>query len=109
MTMQRVSINIATIDDVWATQAMADLRNVAENLYHPLREVGFWDETADQLHLCRLLSLGKECPHVLDEADPGRVSYVETIEQEMNGTLEIYFPHAEVYIYLGASNRQWGV
>jgi hypothetical protein len=107
--MQRVAINIDTKEDIWATQAMADLRNVAENLYHPLREVGFWDQNAEQLHLCKLLSLGKECPHVLDETDPAWVSYVETVEQEMNGVLEIYFPHAEVYIYLGVNNRQWGV
>jgi len=107
--MQRVNINIDTADDIRATETMADLRNVAENLYHPLSEVGFWDVNADQLHMCRLVSVGKECPHILDQSDPGWVSYVHTVEQEMRGTLEVYFPHADVYIYLGVNNRQWGV
>ena len=107
--MQRVAIIIDTADDVWATQAMADLRNVAENLYHPLREVGFWDVNAEEAHLCRFLAVGKVCPHILDQSDPDWVSYVETVEQEMRVTMEVYFPHADVYVYLGVSSRQWGV
>lgn len=107
--MQRVVITIDTADDIWPTETMADLRNVAENLYHPLREVGFWDVNAEQLHLCKLQSMGKDCPHILDQSDPAWVSYVDTVEEEMRGTLEVYFPHAAIYIYLGINNRQWGV
>lgn len=106
--MQRVVITIDTADDVWPTEAMADLRNVAENLYHPLREVGFWDVNAEDAHVCRFLALGKTCPHMLDESDPDWISYPQTVEQEMRGTLEVYFPHANVYVYLGLNDRLWG-
>ena len=84
--MQRVVITIDTAYDIWPTETMADLRNVAENQYHPLREVGFWDVNAEQLHLCRLQSMGKDCPHILDQSDPAWVSYVDTVEEEMRGS-----------------------
>ena len=49
---------------------MADLRNVAETLFFPMRFVAFWDTQADGAHLCRQEERGQECLHKLPSDDP---------------------------------------
>ena len=98
--MEHVIVDITTPGGFRATEIMADLRNVAETLYAPLRPVSFWDVTAGDAHLCSYQNQGQECPHLLLADNPQHVSYVNTIESEMNGILEVFFPQAQVYIYL---------
>ena len=40
-----VEVNIATKSSFRPTEIVADLRNVAETLYHPLQLAGFWMKT----------------------------------------------------------------
>ena len=98
--MERVSISIDTEGAFRATEAMADLRNVAETLYFPMRFVGFWDSQADGAHLCRQEELGQECPHNLPSDDPSYEDYSVAAERDMRATLEVSFQHAGVVIYL---------
>ncbi len=98
--MERVTVEIRTEGDFRATEIMADLRNVAQTLYHPLRPISFWDVTADNAHLCPFQNRGQECLHLLPKDDPRYVEYARTVEDQMDGVLEVYFPHAQVYIYL---------
>jgi hypothetical protein len=98
--VERVSVHITTEGGFRATEIMADLRNVAKTLYHPLRPISFWDVTADNAHLCPYQNRGQECLHLLPRDDPRRVAYAATVEDQMDGIVEVYFPHAQVYIYL---------
>ena len=98
--MEHVTVDITTPGGFRATEIMADLRNVAQALYHPLRPVTFWDVMAENAHLCPHQNQGQECPHLLPLDDPRHVEYAYTVEHQMDGILEVYFPHAQVYIYL---------
>ena len=98
--MNRVRIDIATEGSFRATEVIADLRNVAESVFNPLKLVGFWDEQANGVHLCPQEQLGRECLHKLPPDDPRRVDYVATADQDMRAILEVSFPHADVYLYL---------
>jgi hypothetical protein len=40
-------------------------------------------------------------PHGLPEGDPEHVDYVLQLQRERGGSLEVFFPHARVAIYLG--------
>ena len=98
--MWTVSVNIEENQVFTASQILADLRAVAETLFHPLRQVGFWDDQADGMHLCPYESRKAQCPHKLPHDNPAYVSYSKTAEREMDAVLEVHFPHAQVYVYL---------
>ncbi len=98
--MERVSISIETEGAFRATEAMADLRNVAETLFFPMRFVAFWDTQADGAHLCRQEERGQECLHKLPSDDPRYEDYSATAERDMRATLEVSFQQAGVVIYL---------
>ena len=98
--MHHVQINIEAEGGFRATEVIADLRNVAETLFNPLKLVGFWDSQADGMHLCPQEQLGRECLHKLPSEDPRHVDYVTTADDDMRAVLEVSFPHAEVVLYL---------
>ena len=98
--MWTVKVEIEGNEVFRASEVVADLRNVAETLFHPLRLVGFWDDQADGMHLCPYESSSRECPHHLPVGDPGRIEYFKTAERDLDAVLEVVFPHAGVHIYL---------
>ena len=97
--LDTVVITIETSDGTRATEIIADLRNVAEGLYYPMKLVGFWDSRAD-MHLCPQEERREECPHRLPETDPRRTEYTLTLQRERHANLEVRFSHAGVSIYL---------
>ena len=98
--MERIVIDITTDGDYRATETVADLRNAAETLYFPMRLVGFWDKRAD-MHLCPQEERRQPCPHGLPEDDPAHVDYAQQLQRYRGGSLAVFFPHAEVTVYLG--------
>ena len=98
--MERVVVEITTAGDYRATETVADLRNAAETLYFPMRLVGFWDTRADA-HLCPQEERKQPCPHGLPEDDPAYVDYRLQLQRDRGGSLEIFFPHAQVTVFLG--------
>ena len=98
--MERVVVEIATDGDYRASETVADLRNAAETLYFPMRLVGFWDTRAD-MHLCPQEERKQPCPHRLPAADPAHVDYGLQLQRDRGGSLEVFFPHAQVAVYLG--------
>ena len=98
--MEHIEVSIRTDGAFRATEVIADLRNVAETLFNPMRLVGFWDQQAGGMHLCPQEQLGRECLHNLPPDDPRRVDYATTAGGEMRASLEIGFPHAGVFLYL---------
>ena len=98
--MHHVQINIEVEDGFRATEVIADLRNVAETLFNPLKLVGFWDEQADGMHLCPQEQLGRECLHKLPSNDPRHVDYATTAEDYMRAVLEVSFSHASLLVYM---------
>ena len=97
--MNRVVVNIDTEGDIRASETMADLRNVVENLYFPMRIAGFWDSQAD-VHLCPQEERRQECTHRLADKEAGRSAYAELLRRDRNANAEVYFPHAEITFYL---------
>ena len=98
--MDRVEVRIEGGGDARASEILADLRMVAETLYFPLRQVGFWDYGAD-LHLCPHEERREACPHGGQGADgTGQSGYAETMRRERRARLEVEFPHARVSVYL---------
>lgn len=98
--MERIVVSIETGGPFRATEAMADLRNVAETLFFPMRFVAFWDAQADGAHLCRQEQQGQECPHRLPTDDPRHEDYSTAAQRDMRATLEVSFQPAGVIIYL---------
>ena len=98
--MNRVQINIEAEGGFRATEVIADLRNVAETLFNPLKLVGFWDEQADGMHLCPQEQLGRECLHKLPPENPRHVDYIITADHDMRAVLEVSFSHASLLIYM---------
>ena len=66
--MDRVTINIDCDGSARASEIIADLRNVAETLFFPMKLAGFWDAQAD-IHLCPDEERGEACFHRLPPAD----------------------------------------
>ena len=97
--IEQVTITIVTASGYRPTEMVADLRNAAETLFHPMKSVAYWDVPSRD-HRCPQAMLGRPCPHVLPEGDPLRVEYHKTVE-DLQGAVDVYFPHAEVHIYLG--------
>ena len=98
--MRIVSVRVEANEVFDASPILADLRVVAETLFYPLRQVGFWDNQASGAHLCPQESRKAECPHKLKQDNPSYVDYSKTAEREMDALLEVVFPHAQVHIYL---------
>lgn len=98
--MHRVEVKIETQGGFRATEVIADLRNVAEILFNPLRLVGFWDDQAGGLHLCPQEQMGRECLHKLPQRDPRHVDYATTADDQLRAILEVNFPHAGLLVYL---------
>ena len=98
--MERVVVEITTGGEYRATETVADLRNAAETLYFPMRLVGFWDRRAD-MHLCPQEERMQPCQHRLPEGEFADVDYRLQLQRDRGGSLEVFFPHAEVTVYLG--------
>ena len=98
--MEVVEVVIKSDGAFRATEILADLRNVAETLYFPMKLVGFWDTQAGNAHLCPQERLGKRCPHVLPPSDPAHVPYALAVQRDLGATLEVRFPHARVSVFL---------
>ena len=98
--MEQVQVNVTPRAVFRATEVIADLRNVAETLFNPLKLVGFWDNQAGGIHLCPQEQTGGECPHNLPEDDPRYQDYTVTAGNHMRAKLEVYFPHAALLVYL---------
>ena len=82
------------------SEIVADLRNAAENFFHPMKVVAYWDEPSND-HACAQSLLGRKCPHVLPASDPQHVDYEDTVQRDLNAILHIHYPHARVHLYLG--------
>ena len=98
--MWSVKITVEENEVFRPSEIIADLRTVAETLFHPMRLVGFWDDHADGMHLCPQESAGKTCPHKLPKDNPDYVDYATTISRGMGAVLHVAFPHAKVNLYL---------
>lgn len=98
--MERVEITIAGAPDYRATEMVADLRNAVESMYFPMKAVAYWDVRSRD-HRCPQSLLGKPCPHVLSMDDPRYVPYERTVERDLDGAVDVYFPHGQVHIYIG--------
>jgi hypothetical protein len=99
MHMDRVTIDIETDGGTRASEIVADLRSAAETLYYPMTLVGFWDHRHD-MHLCPQEERLKPCLHKLPDDDPDHVDYQTTMQRERQGSLEVFFPHAGIAIFL---------
>jgi len=96
--MRQVMVALSSQDPFRATEVLADLRNVAETLYHPMRMVGFWDGPSGQ-HLCPQ-QRGGRCPHQGQPADKALEAYRQLADERLGAILEVQFPHADVRIFL---------
>ncbi len=97
--METVNITIDPNAPYRATEIVADLRNVAESLYFPMKLVGFRDTRAD-IHLCPEEEKGDPCAHRTPEGSLDLASYSRSLERELQAILEVAFGHADVSIYL---------
>lgn len=101
-TMDQVTVRFDSEGPFRPSEIVADLRNVAEALFHPLRLVAYWDTQAQGRHTCPQTDRGEECPHLRSPDSLGYADYADTVDRELEGSLEVYFPHARVSIYLGS-------
>ena len=97
--MNKAVVRIETEGYARPTEIPADLRTVAEALYHPMRVVGMWDVRTGG-HLCPQRERGEPCPHDLPAEDPRREEYRVTLQRERRADLEVHFPHAGLVFYL---------
>ena len=97
--MEIVTINIEPNRPIRATETMADLRNVAESLYFPMKVAGFWDTRID-LHLCPEEERRTECPHRRSNGEFDEDAYARSMERMRHVTLQLEFPQAHITIYL---------
>ena len=102
IAIERITVSLDSDGSSRASEIVADLRNVAEALFHPLRLVAYWDAQAEGRHICPQADRGEECPHHLPPGSPDHVPYGQTVDRDLAGTLEVCFPHAGLSIYLGA-------
>lgn len=98
--MNTVTVNFETDTGMRASEIIADLRNVSETLYYPMKLVGFRDHKQD-LHLCPQEERREACPHGLPDSDPKYVDYETHLQRSRNANLRVDFPHADISIYLG--------
>ncbi|MDP6102279.1 MAG: hypothetical protein QF579_03095 [Dehalococcoidia bacterium] len=98
--MHRVRINIEAENSLRATKVIADLCNVAEIVFNPLKLVEFWNQQADGVHLYPQVQLGRECLPKPPPSDPWHVGYVTTADRDMRAVLEVNSSRADSYLYL---------
>ena len=98
--MDRVEISVTTSSGYRPTEMVADLRNAVESIYFPMKAVAYWDVRSKD-HRCPQALIGKVCPHTLPPEDVRHVSYETTVERDLDGVLDVYFPHGQVHVYLG--------
>lgn len=97
-TIARIAVSLDGPPQYRGTEIIGDLRVIAETLYYPFKFVAFWDGQTGN-HLCPHAQTGRPCGHPPNDA--GRAAYAVTVEEEMGGELEIFFPHADLSIFLG--------
>ena len=97
-TLARIVVNLDGPAEYRGTEIIGDLRVIAETLYYPFKFVGFWDGQTGN-HLCPQTQAGQACSHSPDEA--GRAAYAAAVENDMKGEMEVFFPHADLSIFLG--------
>ncbi len=97
--MEKIEVAIPRSLSYRATEMVADLRNAAETLFFPMHVVGYWDAPSGD-HLCPQAQRRARCPHALASDDPGHEDYLATVERDLEGVLEVSFPHASVRLYL---------
>ena len=97
--MTSVTVDIHTESGFRATEILADLRNVAEVLFYPMMCVGFWDGPSGG-HICPQLQRGEECSHSNVPGPEPLAAYRLTVEDQLRGSIEVVFPHADVNIFL---------
>ena len=94
-----VEVNISTKSSFRPTEIVADLRNVAETLYHPLKLAGFWDERTSE-HLCIDENKGVLCSHRTKEGTFSIALYIQDDRPLSKHTMIVKFPHARIWIFL---------
>ena len=97
--MNRVTVRIETDSAIRPSEIVADLRSAAETLYYPMTVVGFWDYRLD-IHLCPQAERRMPCPHRLPCGHRGRIDYRAAMERERQANLEVFFPHADIALFL---------
>ncbi len=97
--MDKVTIVIETEDGTRASEILADLRNVVEALYFPMKMVGFWDYRAD-MHLCPQEERRETCPHRTNPKRLKPIDYAYSMARERQANLEVVFPHSDVALFL---------
>ena len=97
-TLARITVNLDGPTEFRGTEIIGDLRVIAETLYYPFKFVAFWDGQTGN-HLCLQTQAGQTCTHGPD--DVGRAAYAVSVEEDMKGELEVFFPHAGLSIFLG--------
>ncbi len=97
-TLARITVNLDGPAEYRGTEIIGDLRVIAETLYYPFKFVAFWDGQTGN-HLCPQTQAGELCEHPPD--DTGRAKYAVDVEERMKGEMEVYFPHADLSIFLG--------
>ena len=98
--METIEITIPRSGSYRASEMIADLRNAADVLFFPMKTIGYWDIPTND-HACPQAQRHRPCPHILSPSDPSRVSYEHTVEHDLDGVLEVAFPHAQVRLFLG--------
>ena len=94
-----VEVNISSQNTFRPTEIVADLRNVAETLYHPLKLSGFWDERTSE-HLCIDKNKGHICQHITSEGVFSVELYLQDDRPLAKHIMIVKFPHASVWILL---------
>ena len=97
--MNTVIITIEPNEPYRATEVVADLRNVAESLYFPMKLVGFRDSRAD-IHLCPDEERHISCSHRTPDGSLDVAAYGRSLERQRRASLEVAFEHAGVSVYL---------
>ena len=97
--MDQIIIALETQSETRASEIPADLRNVAETLFYPMKLVGLWTNNPE-MHMCPQEERNQSCPHNLPLESAEHISYSETLQREKQANLEVIFPHAETKIYL---------
>ena len=96
--LARVVVEVTTDSGFRATEIVADLRNAAEILFFPMHCVGFWDGPTGG-HICPDEQRGQRCSHL--GAEQPLDGYRRLVRDRLKGAVEVAFPHADVYIFLG--------
>ncbi|MCX6020634.1 MAG: hypothetical protein NTZ05_02685 [Chloroflexi bacterium] len=97
--MEHITVHFETESPFRATEIAADLQNVAQALYHPLRAVTYYDASNGD-HNCLPQRRGLPCLHNLPPDAPDFEDYDEAAARDFRARLRVDFPHAKVRVYL---------